>query len=206
MRICVVGATSATGAHLLAQGKARGHEMVAFCRRPEALADPGAAAEVVAGDGRDHDAVERGVAGVDTVVSLVGGGNRRDRTPAADVARTVVQAMATVGVRRLVVTSAYPVVAREPRLLIWLLRRVFAISYADVTTMERELDASDLDWTVLRLNRLTGAAAADAAVVSADLLARPLPVSRADVARVILDTVDEPDTVRVAMNVGGATA
>jgi len=63
--------------------------------------------------------------------------------------------MPATGVRRVAMISAYPIVGIRPRLPIAVLRFVFAESYADAAEMEQILAGSDLDWTVLRLNRLT---------------------------------------------------
>jgi hypothetical protein len=56
------------------------------------------------------------------VISIISGGSRKDPRRAADATRAIAAAMSELGVRRLVVTSAYPIVAKTPRLAIALLR------------------------------------------------------------------------------------
>src|SRR5690606_3410844 len=147
-----------------------GHEVVAFTRgtRP-----PDSASAVVTGDPRDHRAVCEALEGADAVLSTLPAGKRRDPHLAAEVTGTIVNAMTELGVRRLVVTSAYPIVADRPKLPIALLRLLLATPYADVAAMERIVSSSDLDWTIVRLNRLTDGPATGDLQVSCGLLARP---------------------------------
>ncbi|NRQ32201.1 SDR family oxidoreductase [Nonomuraea sp. NN258] len=203
MRIAVVGATSRTGLHLLAEAARRGHEVAAATRRPGALpADT--PARTVTGDGRDPRVVTEVIAGADAVIAIVNGGDRADPHRAEHVLRTVTAAMAAEGVRRLVVTSAYPIVGERPRLAIWLLNRLLATSYADVRAMEALVRATDLDWTIARLNRLTDKPPTGRVTCSGDLLDSPRPMSRADSAAALLDLAESRERGRTAVNLCGA--
>jgi uncharacterized protein YbjT (DUF2867 family) len=204
MRIVVLGATSRTGLLLLAEAQRRGHQIVAFTRRPEALPDSPALAAVVRGDGRDPGALAGALAGADAAISLLPGGGRAEPHLAATAARALSTAMARAGVGRLVVVSAYPVAGDRPRLPVWILRRVLAVPYADVAQMEQIITASGLDWTIARLNRLTSKPATGAITTSTGLLARPRPHSRADTAAVLLDLAERPAPARDAVNITGA--
>lgn len=172
MRIVVLGATSRTGLQLLAQARRRGHQIVAFTRRPEALPDSPALAAVIRGDGRDPSAL--------------------------------ITAMPRAGVDRLVVVSAYPIAGDRPRLPIWVLRRVLATPYADVAQTEQIVTASDLDWAIARLNRLTSKPGTGAITTSTGLLDRARPHTRADTAAVLLDLAERPAPARTAVNLTGA--
>lgn len=90
MRIVVLGATSRTGLQLLAQARQRGHEIVAFTRRPAALPDSPALAAVVRGDGREPSALTGALGGADAAISLLPGGGRADPHLASAAARTAV--------------------------------------------------------------------------------------------------------------------
>jgi len=204
MRIVVLGATSRTGRWLLAQAQQRGHQIVAFTRRPEALPASPAPAAVIRGDGRDPGALTEALAGADAAISLLPGGGRADPHLASAAARALITAMPRAGVDRLVVVSAYPIAGDRPRLPIWVLRRVLATPYADVAQMEQIVTVSDLDWTIARLNRLTSKPATGAITTSTGLLDRPRPHSRADTAAVLLDLAERPVPARTAVNVTGA--
>ena len=203
MNLTVFGATGRLGRHVLEQGLRRGHKLTAFTRRPQALADPAALAAVVAGDGRDRQAVRRAIDGADGVIAIVASATRKGPHHTTEVARVITQAMADRGVRRLVVTDPYPIVGDRPRLPIWLMRRFLAAAYADARTMEQVVSSTDLDWTIVRLNRLLDKPARGTAHVSRDLLAKPSSITRADAAAILLDAVEDHALAKAAVNVSG---
>lgn len=203
MRITMVGATGRTGRHVLDEGLRRGYEVTAFTRRPQALPDPSRLAAVIAGDGRDADAVRRAVTNADAVIAIVTADTRKGPHPAAAVARVLTRVMTEQGVRRLVVTSAYPIVADRPRLPLAVLRLVFAAAYADAADMEQVVSGSGLDWTIVRLNRLTDEPAQGRISTSRGPLERPSAMSRADAAVTLLDIVADHTTVKAAINASG---
>jgi putative NADH-flavin reductase len=201
MKITVFGATGRIGRHILAEAKQRDHRITAFTRRPESLTET--PETVVHGDGRDKEAVARAVDGADAVIAVIGPDSRKGPHQTAEVARTIIGAMTAAGVRRLVVTSAYPIVAERPRLAIAVLRRVFAASYADGADMERLVAESGLDWTVARLNRLLDRPAQGSVQLSTGLLARPRSMTRADAATALLDLAEANTYAGTAVNICG---
>lgn len=202
MRLAVLAATSRTGLLLLDQATARGHSVVAFTRRPQEL--PTTTPPITAvRDGFAADTMRSALTNVDTVISLLPGGDRREPNLATDVTRTLLTAMTENGVKRLVMVSAYPMVADRPRLPVWLLRRLLTVPYADNARAEQLVRGSDLDWTIVRLNRLTDKPATGAIATTTGLFATPRPHSRADAATVLLDLAADPDAVRSAINVSG---
>jgi putative NADH-flavin reductase len=203
MKITVIGSTGRTGTHLVADGVRRGHRITAFTRRRNALADRDALAGVVHGDGRDPDAVVQAVTGADAVIAIVGPAGRSGPYHSAEVAQVISTAMQRLHVRRLVVTSAYPLVADTPRLPIAVLRRVFAAAYADAAAMERTVAAGGLDWTIARLNRLTDAAAQRGTRISPDLFTKPTALTRADAAAALLDITESTGHLAAAVNLAG---
>jgi putative NADH-flavin reductase len=203
MKITVFGATGRTGRHVLAQGGRRGHQMIAFTRRPQALDDRAAPAAVVQGDARDPDAVRKTIDGADAVISTIAAALRGDLHRLADTARVITQTMADLGVRRLVVTSAYPIIVEDPPLLMAILRRLLAAPYADGAEMERIVAGSGLDWTIVRLNRLTNNAANGTVHTSRGLLAKPRGITRADAAATLLDIAGDTSLAGTAINVAG---
>jgi putative NADH-flavin reductase len=203
VNLTVFGSTGRTGRHVVEQAMARGHRVTAFTRRPAALADGAGLAAVVHRDGRDPQAVRNAVRGADAVIAIIGPASRNGPHQVAEVAGTLITAMSGEGVRRLVITSAYPLVADRPRVPIAVLRRVLAAVYADAAAMERAVSASGLDWTIARLNRLTGNPATGQARTSPGLFAGPAAITRADAARVLLDITEDPALARTAVNIAG---
>jgi uncharacterized protein YbjT (DUF2867 family) len=203
MRLTVFGATGRTGRHVLAEGLRRGHQLTAFTRHPLALDDPTALAAVVQGDARAPRAVHTAIDGAAAVISTIAGGTRRDPHRLADTTRVLIRAMADLAVGRLVVTSAYPSVVDQPPLAMALLRRLLVTPYADNVAMEQLVAASGLDWTIVRLNRLTNKPATGTVHTSRGLLEKPRAITRADAAATLLDIVADTTLARTAINVTG---
>jgi uncharacterized protein YbjT (DUF2867 family) len=202
MNLTIIGSTGKTGRHVVAEAISRGHAVTATTRRPAALENADAVT-IIHGDGRDHDAMRRAVDGADAVIAIVAASSRRGPHHAADVARTLTAVMVESGAPRLVVTSPYPIIGKRPRLPIAILRTVFAAAYADARAMEQHVSASDLDWTIVRLNRLSDGSATGRVRVTTELFDRPSGTTRGDVAAVLLDVAEGSRYTRAAVNVAG---
>jgi putative NADH-flavin reductase len=157
----------------------------------------------VTGDGRDRDAVRRAISGADAVIAIVAAATRKGPHHTAAVVQVITEAMTDLGTRRFAITNPYPIVADRPRLPIALLRFALADAYADAARMEEIVTASNLDWTILRLNRLTNKPATGDVRISRDLLDRPTSLTRADAAATLLDAVEDASLARSAVNVAG---
>ena len=137
------------------------------------------------------------------MIAVIGPASRNGPHQVAEVAGTIIAAMGDEGVRRLVITSAYPLVADRPRVPIALLRRILAAVYADAAAMERAVSDSGLDWTIARLNRLTSNPATGQARITPALFAKPTAITRADAARVLLDITEDQALARTSVNIAG---
>jgi hypothetical protein len=62
---------------------------------------------------------------------------------------------------------------------------------------------SGLDWTIVRLNRLTNKPATRSVHTSRGLLAKPHGIARADAAATLLDVVEDTTLARTSINVAG---
>ena len=95
MKVAVLGASGRAGSEIIRELSARGHEVLAIARKPEAIADaPGVTA--VAGDASDPDGLADLIRGSDAVISAIH----------FDVsAGTMLSALRQAGVARLLVTG-----------------------------------------------------------------------------------------------------
>ena len=107
MRALVTGATGFTGGHLARALAARGHRVRALVRSPaDSLVESGI--DVVEGDLRDVSSVRRAAAGVEVVYHIAavyrqaGLGDEEYRAVNATAVRTVIEAAAMCGARRVV--------------------------------------------------------------------------------------------------------
>jgi hypothetical protein len=84
------------------------------------------------------------------------------------------------------------------------LRLILRAAYADLAQMERIVSASDLDWTIARLNRLLDKPARGRARISTTLLDKPAAITRADAAATLLDLAESDRYAKSAVNLSGA--
>lgn len=206
MRITVIGAAGRLGQQIVATAAKRGHEVTGLARHPERSAMRTECAVAVRGDARNPAAVARAVTGADVVITTLPGGDRADPHRVTDSMRTLVSAMSTLGVRRVIASSAYPIVARRPALVMAILRRVFRVAYSDAAGAEAILSGSNLEWTVVRLNRLTDALPVGRPRVSTGELDRPTGLTRSDAAGLLVDLAETGAHTATAVNVRGRDA
>ena len=202
MRIAIFGSTGGTGRPLLAEAVRRGHEVTAFARQARALDGTPGLAAIVEGDARDLSMAAKAVAGQQAVIMTVSG--RGEPGVHTTIARTVVEAMDTSAVPRLIATSAYGIVATKPYVAAPLIRRIFRAVFAEQAAADEIVAASDLDWTIARATRLTGGQPRRPARIDTELLrSGPYSLSRQAYANVLLDLAENGDYPRQFVNVTG---
>ncbi|MEV4350952.1 NAD(P)H-binding protein [Actinoplanes sp. NPDC049596] len=153
MRFTVFGATGPIGRSFLRTTADRGIDTVAFVRDPARLAGA-PAGRIVTGDVFDQAGVRAAVTGSDAV--LVAFGLKRDRrTPLySDGTQTIVEAMESAGVRRLLVMSEASYGRHVTGVLNRLIVGAYGLLNAPALAERRRQDdvvaRSGLDWTIVR--------------------------------------------------------
>jgi putative NADH-flavin reductase len=194
VQLTVFGASGATGRRLVEQALAAGHTVTAVTRRPNHM-PPRAGLRVVGADVADAVAVDAAIAGSDAVLSALGVSySRKPVSVYSQGTRNIIAAMHRQGVKRQVVISSAPLDpayrARDSLLFTRVLEPLFMrrpgrTLYEDMGRMESLVQASDLDWTIIRSCWLF-----DAAEVTdyrlADNSADGMFTSRADLAASML--------------------
>lgn len=216
MRVLVVGASGATGWHLVDQALQAGHAVTAFVRDPARLPLTHAALRVVAGDAMRRESLGPVVDGHDAVVCLLGakpeGVDAPRGQPGVPVCsagtKHLIEAMTAAGVRRLVVVSSASVgesrgTGRFPAP--WVLRTLLREVMADKEIQEAAVRGSGLDWTIVRPVKMTNGPRTGRAHVGPALQwGLGSKVSRADVAAAVLDTLSDANSIGAALTVTGA--
>lgn len=200
MKLFVLGASGATGRRVLAEALKRNHTVVAHVRKSLNIQGP----TYVRGD-MDSDAVKDKLAGTDAVISCLGLRRKSAKNPFSALVspddllestiRSLVPVMHDVGVRKLVCISAAGVGDSKWKVNLPF-RFVIAISkigvaYSDMNQMENVLSNSGLDWMAVRPVTLTDDEATGR-VNTVDYYGMSSKISRADVAKYMLDRVSEP--------------
>jgi putative NADH-flavin reductase len=204
MKLTIFGATGSTGAYLVEQALTAGHDVTAVVRDPARVAAAGhTRLHIITADVMDPDAIAAPVAGADAVLTAVGPRGTGPTTVIQDSVRSIIAAMQKTGGRRLLALSG-SVVADDGEsaylryLLKPLARRTFLRHVcADMRAGESEIEASDLDWTIMRPPRLTNKPATGTYRTA---IGRNLPngltVTRADLAACMLSVIGDPATIR----------
>ena len=160
MRIVVFGASRGVGLKVVEQALEAGHVVTAFVRSPEKFSVKHANLTVFKGDSMDISAVENAIAGQEVVISALG----PTRPPIPHMmetsAKNIVAGMKKHGIRRLVSTTGAGV--RQPedepkfidRFIGFLLNLLAKNVVLDSAENVKKIQASDLEWTIVRFPRL----------------------------------------------------
>ncbi|WP_116046015.1 NAD(P)-dependent oxidoreductase [Amycolatopsis palatopharyngis] len=210
MRITVFGATGGTGKQLVQQALDQGHAVTAVVRDPARLPIDHHALTVVKAELTDTAGVRAAIEGQDAVLSALAASRKQGEIATAGV-RGMLAAMATTGVRRLLVVSAAPLgplpkgETLAGRLAIPLVRTIFRDVYADLRVMEKEVERSDTDWTIVRPPRLLDTPrTGDHRRAFGGAVAGGHSISRADLANAMLEMITETEPVRQIVGVSAA--
>jgi putative NADH-flavin reductase len=160
MRLAIFGATGTVGSELLTQALQSDHDVRALVREPSKLPAHHAQAVVVHGDVRDLAAVGETVRGCAAVLSTLGATGRRDPDVRRVGTANLLAAMQEHGLRRLVVMGGFHL--RFPgdpnnlgrKLILPFLRLISAHLIEDTIAMGSLIQASDVEWTVVRAPRV----------------------------------------------------
>ena len=216
MNLVIFGATGGIGRQVLEQAIIAGHDVTAVVRDPKKLSSLKAVRVVTADLATANPTVlATAIKGADAVISGLGPRSATDTGIASSGTQAIVQAMRTAEVRRIITISAAPVSTvaspgrpRPPRhdpgdqflmryLLSPIIKTVFRKPYADLAIMEDVLRESDLDWTVVRPPRLSDTAlTCKYRTAIGQNLAGGMIISRADVAHLMLATLERPETIK----------
>ena len=207
MRIAVLGATGRTGRLVVDELLRRGHEVVALVRDPAAAGLPAAAATVT-GDARDPAALAQLVDGAQAVVSALGP-RKGDKTLHRDVSGRLVEAMRSAGTRRFVGISGAGVdvpgdrKSRRDRVVSALLQRIGGSMVQDKAVEQQLWAGSGLDWTLVRPPRIVDRPGTGEVEHAASTSPRNTWIRHVDLARFVVDCVEQDLHVGAAPLVAG---
>jgi putative NADH-flavin reductase len=153
MKIFVFGATGRTGREVVEQALARGHDVTAFVRSPEAIGLTNEKLTVIKGEATEEDQLVKAMQNHDAVVSTLG--PRKPFKPSSllhDSALATTRTMQRSGVKRLLILSA---AAHFPGIFNRIVSLILRNHMRDSLAMEEIVQGSGLDWTIARPPRLT---------------------------------------------------
>lgn len=203
MHVAVLGASGATGRHLLEVAADRGVTVTAVVRdrsRLPAVPDLVTVAEAALSD---VSALAEALSGVDAVLSTLGVARRTPADPPSRQLPHVLEAMGRAGVHRFVGISGAGLTLHgehkplSGRVASWFVRRAAPAAHDDKVAEYDHLRASPVAWTLVRAPRLVDGPPSGRIAVGSD---RPpaFTVTRGDVALFMLGQVRDDTFVRRA--------
>jgi uncharacterized protein YbjT (DUF2867 family) len=189
MNVIVFGATGTVGKLAVAELLSAGHTVTAFARHPEKLGQGDPKLAHHAGDALNPADVSAAVKGHDAVLVVLGAGMSRKSRIRSDGTLNVIRAMQDHGPRRLIVQSTLGARDSWNTLNFWWKRVMFgallAPVFRDHELQERLVEASGLDWTIVRPGAFTDEATVRPVIEDVPNTARglDLKITRADLAR-----------------------
>jgi len=204
VNLLIVGANGKTGRALVQLAGEHGHHVTALVHHEPA--EPMHCARTVRGDARDPQLLEAAVAGQHAIIDTLG--TRRPflkTTIETDAARLLIDAMHRHSVRRIVAISSIGVgqsIANVPLFYRVLMPIFFRGAIPDKEGMESQLQASDLDWTIVRPAGLTDAPPTHTVQIVTPSSRRSVrSIARLDVAAFILNHLTDANFYRTAVGI-----
>lgn len=196
--IALFGATGRTGRRVLERALRAGYAVRALVRDPAKLTVTSDRLTVVTGEVTDPVSVGQTVQGADVVLSLFGQVKGSPRTLQTDGTKTIVEAMHAHGVTRIVTLSGGGLRAEgldkpgaADTVIQLLLKTLASHVLLDAQGHLEVLQASGLDWTVVRGPRLTEKAGVGSYRVGWVGVDAGTKISRDDLADFILTQVGD---------------
>jgi uncharacterized protein YbjT (DUF2867 family) len=210
MKILVFGATGGTGKNVVEHALAQGHEVVAVARNPSAV-PPREHLRIHKGDVLDAASLGGAFDGVDAVICAIGPkSNGKPGTLISEGTANILAGCTQANVRRFVFESG--MICSDGKelsffgsLSVSIFRTVYPKLHADKVIAEAAIQASALDWVIVRPPALNHAKATGKYVAGPG--ARISPASalpHGDCAEVLVKAATGPDWVKQIVNVGRA--
>jgi putative NADH-flavin reductase len=200
-KIILFGATGGTGLQVVRQALMTGHKVTVVVRNPDKFRVSNNNLEVIKGDVLEPTTFVNLLKGMDAVISCVGSKPFAKTVVYSKGMSNIIEAMDKAGVHRVVCISAgAAVVPPDTSFLLRFfvkntLQRIFKYMYADMLLMEKNLNESDLNWTVIRAPRLTNGRLKGAYRIALHNSLHVLStISRADLAYCIIKLLNDQKT------------
>ncbi len=206
MKLVVLGATGGTGLEIVRQAIERGHSVTALVRSPDRLKPFRDRIAIEQGDLLNSAELEKVIQGHDAVLSGFGPRvpvSKTDVHLRQQFAGALTSAMWHAGIRRLVVESVAFLFKNSILPPAYLLGRLFFPgTVADTSAMERVLEESELDWTIVRPPELTDKPyTGKYRAREGHLPSFGFKISRADVADFMIKVVEDRSSIRKIVGV-----
>lgn len=210
VKLLLVGATGGTGAALLDQALASGHEVMVVARHPERVRPQDhRMLTLVRGDVLEDGPWRAAAAGHEVALSCLGSADRKKPTTVYSRGTlNVLEAMGQSPTRRLICLSSggldiSPDTSFGQRVVTKLvIQRMYRYGYQDMTRMEALIGRQDVRWTIVRAPMLTNSpATGEYRTAVGTHVPGAKPISRADLARYMVTAIDDEATWKTTVEI-----
>lgn len=208
-KIIVFGATGPTGREFVKQSMEEGHELTLIVRDLSSSNLNHPKIKVIKGDVLEYSSFENGMIGKDAVISCLGSGGKTKPTIIYSKGiENIISAMKASRIQRLTCISAMGLSVNGKMSFLgkiltkFVAQKLYKEPYKDMRLMEKILEKTILDWTIVRPPMLTNKAKTGIYRVGInEHLSRPLSISRADLASYMLNSIDDAKTFRAKVEI-----
>lgn len=205
MKMALLGATGFVGTEVLRAALAAGFEVKALVRDPSKVPNHDRL-ELIQGDARDAEVVDRTVAGTQTVISTLGTrrGEKASADHLAEMMRNVIAGMERHHVRRLVAISGAGILVPGerkpfPHNLISRLVKILAPQVVEAKQQEYGvISGSGLDWIAVRATRVVEGEPTGHPKIGTDASDMGMRVTRGDLAAFLVQLASDGGYARQA--------
>jgi len=201
MRLLLLGATGKAGSAFLQQALGNGHSVTAFVRTPTKIVITHSNLTVVQGDALHLDRLMAHLPGHDAVISALSPGTLGRSTLQQRLMETVTAAMTKSGVKRLLVLSVAFLFQDAGVVSSIVGHTLFNNIREGSGEMEEVVRNSGLNWTIVRLPRLTGDGRSGEYRVRAEHAPPAMSISRGSLARFVLEEIERDQYIRTVVGV-----
>lgn len=206
MKLLIIGATGATGKHLVNQALERGEHVTALARNPATLTISHPNLTIVKADILDPESIKHALSSAKAVISVLGNKTSTSLFKATNVISrglpNVISAMQQSGAKRLVYVSSFGINEN----IFWpeklLLRTLLKNLFVDLPAQENLIKESGLNWTIVRPARLTNGPRTGNYRSGENIYIHPFSsISREDVAAFLLKEVASSEYEKMVITV-----
>ncbi|MCW3071200.1 MAG: family oxidoreductase [Bacteroidetes bacterium] len=207
--IVVLGANGGIGRQALEEALKAGHNVTAVLRTPANLILSHPNLQIVKGDVMNTETLEQYLTNKDAVISAIGKNSFKATTLYSQGNKNLMAAMQKTGSKRVFFISASGLDVNPTHSLIvrfatkYILQKLLRNMYADIRIMEKSVQQTDLNWTILRPPKLTDKPVTGKYRVAVNtILNNGLSISRADVAHFMINNITNETIYQKTVEIG----
>lgn len=208
-KLIIFGATGGTGKEVVKQSLEKGYDVTVIVRNQSTLQLDHSNLRIVIGDVLQPDTFTEEITGKDAVISCLGiGSSTKPTVVYSQGIKNIITAMGHANITRLICISAGALYINEKMGLFiqtltrFVLQKIFRNLYADMRLMEKTLENTDIDWTIVRPPMLKNSRLTKKFRIAIQSnIKHPFSISRADLAWYMISIIDVADTHKTKIEI-----